>query len=50
MVITGIKGCVRCGGNHKPLNAKRFRKPHKGYTFWATCPSTKDPILVKVTK
>lgn len=46
--IRGIRGCARCGGSHAVLWAKRFdRPPPTDHAFWATCPTSGDPILVR---
>jgi hypothetical protein len=46
--------CSRCGKNHRELKAKKLthpvRCPHRLtplYTHWATCPTNKQPLLVR---
>jgi hypothetical protein len=47
-----IQSCARCEGVHENLPHFRFKQPFApaelGFTweFWATCPTTGDPILV----
>lgn len=46
-----VKGCARCGGNHKNVIVKKFRKPiFTGtyfWTHWWTCPKTKEPVIAR---
>lgn len=38
--------CPRCEGEHRQLPVKRLSKPtYDGFTHWAVCPVTGDPIL-----
>ncbi len=49
MVIQEVQQCSRCGGNHDALEMKEFsgeQNPH--YTHFSICPTTNEPILVKV--
>ncbi len=45
-------GCARCGDDHKNLSTIAFFRPildHKdglAWRWWATCPTTGDPILI----
>lgn len=44
--------CPRCQNAHKPLPAKKLKHPQvvNGLVetnYWATCPVTKAPILIK---
>lgn len=43
-----IERCARCGRNHKWLSIRKFRRPPPDATYFAICPNTKEPILVKV--
>lgn len=42
-----VRGCARCGSAHDNLKVHRFENPADEFTHWATCPNTKDPILIK---
>jgi len=47
MKIFNLKNCARCGENHGMLTAKPFKKAIDDYTYWAKCPTSGDPILIK---
>jgi len=46
--------CARCGGTHTRIPFFRFKKPVAGFMdprawpFWATCPVTKEPLLINL--
>jgi hypothetical protein len=43
-----VKRCARCGKNHAALEFQRFRRaPTSGFEWWALCPTTQEPILMK---
>lgn len=46
-----LRHCARCGGDHDDLQYKRFVNPigdEEGvWAWWATCPTTGDPILMR---
>ena len=46
----GLSACARCGGIHtEPLDWHKFVRPFLStYKYWATCPTTGDPILMYV--
>jgi hypothetical protein len=49
MVIERITSCSRCGGEHENVEMTQFsgeKNPH--YTHFSMCPTTNQPILVKV--
>ena len=45
--MTTIRNCARCGQDHE-LEFRRFQRPMQrtGYTHWATCPTTGEPIIM----
>ena len=44
-----IRECARCGDDHRQLVFKRMARPVDDvWAFWAACPTTGDPILLKV--
>lgn len=49
MLFIDLKGCTRCGKRHKNLEIHRFKRPCLVWDFWATCPKTKEPILILYT-
>lgn len=40
-----IQGCARCGESHDVVTMMEFINPPPGYTHWAICPETGEPIL-----
>lgn len=48
---TDLLGCARCGGEHM-VRFKPLRNPIQMgdvvLTHWATCPTTKEPILMRL--
>jgi len=44
---SAVKGCARCGRTHRVM-FHRFKRPTRDYTYWGMCPTTKEPILMKV--
>ncbi|MBE3087993.1 MAG: hypothetical protein IMZ71_02600 [Chloroflexi bacterium] len=45
-----VKGCARCGGNHKNLLFEKLTKPAKDYQWWALCPFLQEPILMRAVE
>ncbi|MFA4971824.1 MAG: hypothetical protein WC683_04375 [bacterium] len=43
-----VEGCARCGKTHADLLFKRFKRPAGSYTWWAACPKTGEPILMRI--
>ncbi len=44
-----VTGCVRCAKNHCCLTFKKFRHGSvEGYDYWAICPNTQEPILMRI--
>lgn len=46
-----LVGCARCHGpGHHGLDFVRLRRPveEDGWTHWATCPNTGEPILLRI--
>lgn len=45
-----VRGCARCGEDHPPLDVVAFWRPFEDadgvWRWWATCPTTGDPILI----
>lgn len=39
--------CPRCHKNH-PLEFKVLASPADGYTHWAYCPTTKEPVMASI--
>jgi hypothetical protein len=51
VIISSIKNCARCGGNHEDLVFNKLRRPTQTpekWSHWASCPKTKEPILLRV--
>ena len=55
-IRTDLFGCARCGGAHIGLTFHELIHPIaaeedvEAYTFthWATCPTTKEPIVMRM--
>jgi len=50
-LMTTIRRCARCGGDHL-VQVKPFTRPPKrphGYHWFAICPVTDEPILLRIT-
>ena len=43
-----VEACPRCAGKHDKLKFKPLARPTPAANFWATCPSSKEPILARV--
>jgi len=45
---TKVRSCARCGLDHT-VEFQKFRvAPDTGHTHWGTCPTTNEPILLRV--
>jgi hypothetical protein len=42
-----VEDCARCGGKHQVVFQK-LRRDCEGWTHWASCPETGEPILMKI--
>lgn len=47
IVKTPVRNCARCGGNHD-LAFQPLTNPPASYTHWAPCPTSGQPILMRV--
>lgn len=50
--VHSVKHCARCGQDHDDLHYKKFVNPiydddGTEWGWWATCPTTGDPILMR---
>ena len=44
-----VRRCARCGAKeHKQLEFQRLRRPAKDFNWWAPCPETGEPILMRI--
>jgi len=43
-----ITRCARCGNDHIDLEFKPLSRPMGNWTYWAACPVTGEPILLRV--
>lgn len=51
--VIGVLNCARCGGDHKALKYRKLRQPIEDgdttlWEWWATCPTTGEPILMRI--
>ena len=49
-VPVNITGCKRCGDNHPSLLFHAIFNPSDVFNWWATCPTTGQPLLIKITE
>jgi len=53
ITVKSIKNCARCTGEHEDILCASFTRPVElvdgGYTHWALCPNTGEPILIVIT-
>ena len=40
-------GCARCGEDHAGLDFRELTSPIRDLRYWATCPKTGEPILMR---
>lgn len=46
---TAVKNCARCSQDHTQIEFKRFKfNPIDEFEFWGSCPTTGEPILLKI--
>ena len=53
VTVPVVKGCLRCGGTHKNVKFKLFKKANwkiDNNVRWAMCPETQEPMLLKVVQ
>lgn len=50
-VNTEVKRCVHCREDHK-ITFKQFQNDvsYSGFNYWAMCPNTLQPILMKIVE
>ena len=39
-----VKNCLRCGGEHAAIDIRPYQNPPSGWTHYALCPSTGEPL------
>jgi hypothetical protein len=47
-IKTNITECARCANDHEGLVFEPFHYPVEDWTYWAMCPTVKQPILLKI--
>ncbi len=47
--VKKLSNCARCNGNHVRLTFKELKQSCEEWTYWTTCPNTKEPILMQIT-
>jgi hypothetical protein len=45
-----LKSCRRCGAGHPDLTFRRLDNSTDIYNWWSVCPTTSQPVLIKVTE
>lgn len=46
--VKDVHRCARCGAEHL-LTFQPLSNPPEAFTHWATCPTTREPVLLQVT-
>lgn len=41
-----VQKCPRCGERHEGIEAKAFIRPSALLRQWASCPTTREPIII----
>ena len=49
-VPVNITGCKRCGGDHPRMEFHSVANSSDVFNWWATCPATGQPLLIKITE
>lgn len=49
LVVT-VKHCARCGEDHENLIFSLLANPQDEWKYWALCPDSHQPVLLKVTE
>lgn len=47
-LVTDVMSCARCGFNHDHVAFLKLVRPMSDFQWWAECPITHEPILMKV--
>lgn len=48
--VSAIDRCARCGESHEYLSFSKIAgNPIDDYNYWALCPVSKSPVLMKIT-
>lgn len=51
MIVYSIVNCARCGEDHESIEVKKFKlNPIDDYEWWGICPTTKEPIIIRVAE
>ena len=45
-----VTDCQRCGKNHMGLLFKKLANPADEWSYWAMCPTTQQPVLMRVVE
>jgi len=49
VVTKDVAACPRCSKEHEGMVFKPLARPFGRANFWATCPTTKEPVMATVT-
>lgn len=47
--IGHVGNCARCGRDHSHVLFRLFQRPATPFSHWGECPTTREPILLKIT-
>lgn len=48
IIVPLLIWCARCGQNHANIVFKKLLRPCEHMTYWASCPQTGEPIMLKI--
>ena len=49
-MLTDVKSCARCGGDHIRQEFKELEAPCDFYTHWSMCPTNDEPIMLRIVE
>ena len=47
-MLVDVNSCARCGMNHEGIKFKKIENPSDGYEWFGTCPTTGQPVMLKI--
>ena len=50
MFTFSVTACRRCAAGHPDLTFRRLENSSDVFNWWATCPASGQPLLIKVTE
>jgi len=47
-LVLNIRGCARCGKNHKAIAFVKFKRGGQRHSHWAMCPNRQEPLVLAI--